>query len=87
MEDEVKKYDTYKTCTNVFYFDGAGNLQKIGRRLCALYPRYYVFHGGEHVISLFFSGVAKLTHYYIFPYIMTLFDSLILSDFNYFSRI
>ena len=46
MEDEVKKYDTYKTCTNVFYFDGAGSLQKNGRRLCSLYPRSYAFHGG-----------------------------------------
>ena len=26
MEDEVKKYDTYKTCTDVFYFDGADNV-------------------------------------------------------------
>ena len=60
MEDEVKQYDNYKTCTDVFHFDGADNVQKILRRLCALYPRDYVLHGGEHVISLFFSGVAKL---------------------------
>ena len=26
IEDEVKKYDTYKTCTDVFYFDGADNV-------------------------------------------------------------
>ena len=60
MEDEVKKYDTYKTCTDAFYFDGAGNVQKSGRRLCALYPRIYVFRGVEHVIYLIFFGVAKL---------------------------
>ena len=60
MEDEVKKYDTYKICTDVFYFDGAGNVQKTGKRFCALYPRAYVFHGDEHVIYLLFSGVVKL---------------------------
>ena len=61
MEDEVKKYDTYKICTYEFYFHGAGIVQKSKRRLCALYPRTYVFHGGEHIISLFFNGVSRLT--------------------------
>ena len=45
----------------MFYFDGEVNVQKSGRQLCALYPRACVFCGGEHFISLFFSGVAKLT--------------------------
>ena len=46
--------------TNVLYFDGSANVQKCGLRLCALYPRSYVFHGGEHVISLFFSDIANI---------------------------
>ena len=29
-------------------------------RLCALYTSAYVFHGGENVISLFFSDNAKI---------------------------
>ena len=28
MEDEVKQYDNYKTCTDVFHFDVAGKVQK-----------------------------------------------------------
>ena len=52
MEDEVKNYETYKTCTYVFYFDGEGYVQKSGRRFCAFYPSARVFHGDEHVISL-----------------------------------
>ena len=44
----------------MFYFDGSGNVQKSGRLLYAFYTRAYVFHGVEHVIYLFFSGVAKL---------------------------
>ena len=60
MEYELKNHDTYKKCTDMFYFYGAGNVHKSGKRLCALYPRDYVFHGGKHIISLFFSGVEKL---------------------------
>ena len=60
MEVEIEKYDPKRAHTDLFYFDGASNVQKGGLRLCALYPRAYVFHGGEHVISLFFSGVAKI---------------------------
>ena len=54
MEEEIVKFDPERMHTNVFYFYGAANLQKGGLRLCLLYPRAYVFHGGEHVISLFF---------------------------------
>ena len=60
MEDGVKKYDTYKTCTVMIYFDGSINVQKSVRGIFALYPRAYIFHGGENVISLLFSDVAKL---------------------------
>ena len=78
--------------TNVFYFYGAANLQKGGLRLCLLYPRAYVFHGGEHVISLFFSDIAKITPIklcvcaFIF-FCLFLYDSFVLSHFEPFEDI
>ena len=44
----------------IFWFDGAGNVQKADRSLEAKFPRSYSLHGGEHVISLFFSDIAKI---------------------------
>ena len=46
MEEEIVKF--YPECmhTNIFYFDGAATVQKVGLRLCAFYPRAYVFHVG-----------------------------------------
>ena len=34
-------------------------MQKGGEILNAVFPRTYSLHGGEHVISLFFSDLAK----------------------------
>ena len=44
----------------MFYFDGASNVQKAGDVLMARFPRSFCFHGGEHVVSLFFSSIAKI---------------------------
>ena len=60
MEEEMFKFDLERMHTDVFYFDGAANVQKGGLRLCALYPRAYLFHGREHFISLFFSDIEKV---------------------------
>lgn len=60
MEDVIEKYDPNKTLTDIFYFDGAGNVQKAGRILEQRYPRSYCFHGGEHVVSLYFDDLAKM---------------------------
>ena len=60
MEEEIIKFDPEFMHTNIFYFDRAAIVQKGGLRLCALYPRSYVFHGGEYVISLYFSDMAKI---------------------------
>ena len=54
MEEEIIKFDPERMHTDVLYFYGASNVQKGGLRLCAIYPRAYVFHVGEHVISQFF---------------------------------
>ncbi len=60
MEDVVLQYDPDKSRTTLFWFDGASNVQKAGRILEAKFPRAYSLHGGEHVVSLFFSDVSKL---------------------------
>jgi hypothetical protein len=60
FEEKVKEYDPTTICTDVFYFDGASNVQKAGEVLMARFPRTFCFHGGEHVVSLFFSSIAKI---------------------------
>jgi hypothetical protein len=60
MEDIIVPYDTDKTKSIIFWFDGASNVQKAGRILQAKFPRSYALHGGEHVVSLFFSDIAKI---------------------------
>jgi hypothetical protein len=59
FEDEVTEYDTNNTLTNVFCFDGASNAQKAGEIVAAKFPHSFCFHGGEHVVSLFFSSISK----------------------------
>ena len=60
FEVKVLEYDPQLLCTDVFYFDGASNVQKAGEILMAKFPRSFCFHGGEHVMSLFFSSIAKI---------------------------
>jgi hypothetical protein len=60
FDKKVMEYDPLKTCTDVFYFDGASNLQKAGEVLMARFPCTFCFHGCKHVVSLFFSSIAKI---------------------------
>ena len=60
FEDKVKEFDPKNHLTDVFFFDGASNVQKAGDLLMAKYPCTFCFHGGEHVVSLFFSSIAKI---------------------------
>ena len=60
FENNMSEFDNQKTLVDLLYFDGASNVQKAGDILTAKYPRAYCLHGGEHVVSLFFSDVAKL---------------------------
>ena len=60
FEDKVEEYDPNHFLTDVFFFDGASNVQKAGEVLMAKYPRTFCYHGGEHVVSLFFSSLAKI---------------------------
>jgi hypothetical protein len=60
FEEKVMEYNPLKTCTDVFYFDGASNVQKAGEVLMARFPCSFCFHRGKHVVSLFFSSIAKI---------------------------
>ena len=60
FEEKVIEYDPEKIYTDVFFFDGASNVQKAGEVLMARFPRTFCFHRGEHVVSLFFSSIAKI---------------------------
>ncbi len=60
FSDEVEKWDPAEIYTDLFMFDGAGNVQKAGSILTAKYLRAMCIHGGEHVLSLFFSDIANL---------------------------
>ncbi len=60
LEEKVMEYNPLKICTNVFYFDWASNVQKAGEVLMARFFCSFCFHGGKHVVSLFFSSIAKI---------------------------
>jgi hypothetical protein len=47
FDKKVMEYDPLKTCTNVFYFDGASNIQKAGEVLMARFPCSFCFHGAN----------------------------------------
>ena len=53
LEDVIEPYEPDKTRSTIFWFNGAGNVQKDGKILQAKFPRSYSLHGGEHVVSLF----------------------------------
>jgi hypothetical protein len=60
FEDKVREYDTNDTLTDMFFFDSASNVQMAGEILVAKFPHSFCFHGGEHVILLFFSSFSKI---------------------------
>ncbi len=60
FDQKVMKYNPLKTCTDVFYFGGASNVQKAGEVLMARFPCSFCFHRGKHVVYLFFSSIAKI---------------------------
>ncbi len=56
----------------LIFFDGAANVQKVGQILCAHFPWGMCFHGGEHILSLFFSDLSRLgaikVSFYVFQF-------------------
>ncbi len=61
FKGKVEEWDPSHRYTDFFLFDGAANVQKAREILCANYPRALCFHGREHVMSLFFKDLSKLT--------------------------
>jgi hypothetical protein len=57
MEESIPK------CTDLIIFDGAANVQKAGLLVETRFPHVSVVHGAEHVISLFYSDIFRLTEY------------------------
>jgi hypothetical protein len=60
FDDYIEELDPHSYQLNLIIFDGASNVQKAGRLIEARHPQVSVFHGAEHVVSLFFSDVAKI---------------------------
>ena len=60
FDEKVMEYDPKMSLTDLFFFDGASNVQKAGQVLMAKFPRTFCFHGGEHVVSLFFTDIARI---------------------------
>ncbi len=81
FEEKVLEYDPQKLYTDVFYFDGASNVQKAGDVLMARFPRSFCFHGGEHVVSLFFSSISKIKPIKV-P-MLTLFDNVPIDELTF----
>ncbi len=58
--DKIEHVDPDGTLLTCVYFDGAENVQKAGDMMTAAYFRAFSFHGGEHLLSLFFSNIARI---------------------------
>lgn len=59
MTKHLKSVDPKGDFVDIVIFDGASNVQKAGKILEIRFPRSTCLHGSEHVVSLFFSDVAK----------------------------
>ncbi len=60
FDKKVMECNPLKTCTDLFYFDWASNIQKAGEVLMARFSCSFCFHRGEHIVSLFFSSITKI---------------------------
>ncbi len=47
FDKRVMEYDTLKTCTDVFFFDGASNVQKAGEMLMARFLCSFLLPRGQ----------------------------------------
>ncbi len=76
FKEKVSKFDPDLQLTDVFFFDGASNVQKAGEILMAHFRRrrLFCFHGGEHVVSLFFSSIANIPPMFL-PNIIKIYGS------------
>ena len=54
------EFDAEANRVDIFYFDGASNVQKAGELLGVKFPRTATYHGGEHVVAMWFSDRVKI---------------------------
>lgn len=54
----IDRFETLNpNCCDLLLFDGASNVQKAGEVIAGTYPRAYIVHGAEHVMSLFYQDI------------------------------
>ena len=58
--DKMRKLDPSQKWTDLFFFDGARNMQLGGEVIKVEYPRVTCLHGCEHGVALAFSDWAKI---------------------------
>jgi hypothetical protein len=56
----MTKIDRDKQLIDCVLFDGASNVQKVGKIIQVYYPRVMVLHGVDHVVSLFFKYLSSI---------------------------
>jgi hypothetical protein len=56
----MRRLDPEKKRICLFIVDGASNVQLAGQVVEAVFPMVSVLHGSEHLLSLFFSDIAKI---------------------------
>ena len=56
----VQEYDDDGSRVDIFYFDGASNVKKAGEVLEVKFPQMFAYHGGEHVVALWFTSLAQI---------------------------
>ena len=57
----MEALDKLKDKADIVFFDGGSNFQLAGRILQARFPRITVVHGLEHVLSLVFEDISKIS--------------------------
>jgi hypothetical protein len=59
----MRKLDPEKCLGDLLFFDGASNVQKAAEIISKHFPRCTVLHGGEHVLSLYFTDIFHLEQF------------------------
>lgn len=58
---EYDKKKQVRGVVDLAFFDGASNMQKAGAIMAAKFPRITCIQGAEHVVSLFFNDIFKVS--------------------------
>jgi hypothetical protein len=72
--------DPNKILFNVIAFDGASNVQKAGTIMAQHFPRVTVIHGAEHVVSIIFEKIVKITPFKQYSHFCKMVSTLLSPD-------